>query len=150
MEYTYRDIKITVNESAQFCARVNGKDIKSASLAAIKKRIDTTKSFEPFDALTLNWHYVGKHTIEKVTIANSKAPKARYSWSNKLLYITTQGKEIPETQLYALDQKTLLESYAEISKGNHKAKKELEARIEKSEHDAKKKLTSYAELNKTK
>lgn len=51
---TYKNTKITfpTADDPYFSARINDKTVRTASFDAIKKRIDATKSFQPFDAIT--------------------------------------------------------------------------------------------------
>jgi hypothetical protein len=63
-KFEHKGIPIVVSATGEFSAKVDGNTLTAPSLAALKKKLDRLKPFEPFNAFTL-YHDgdVRKHRI---------------------------------------------------------------------------------------
>jgi hypothetical protein len=95
--FVHNGVEITLNESSgKFSAAINGERVTSASLSAIKKKIDKPAEFQPFPAIVMDFG-----GAKDVFIVRKKKLKAA-SWRAKFSWVDDKGREygavIPSTQ----------------------------------------------------
>lgn len=52
-KFEFRGVPIAVKDNGEFAAVIGGKELTAPSLAAIKKKLERTKPFEPFDGFLM-------------------------------------------------------------------------------------------------
>jgi hypothetical protein len=87
-EFKHKGTDIIVTAGGEFTARVNGIDLTAGSLAAIRKKIDKSAPFTPFDAFTVDDFY--QEGIRKHRIVGVKKIRGRLSHE----FITDKGHTI--------------------------------------------------------
>lgn len=131
MDYEHGGVKIKFTEqTGEFSAHVAGKFIKAPSLAAIRKRIDSSKTFAPFEALVEKggWHAEG---YEVVTIVSISRPKGKNTWRNEPKWIDSKGREYREVATNSPENLVALQKYDALVEKN-----QVDLRVFKDQQDA--------------
>lgn len=105
--FVHKDIEITLSEGGHFVAFINGKRTVAASVAAMKKKIDTATAFEPFDGLIFDRDL--EEPILQVRVIGVQKPSGRASWNNCATWLIDGRKN--ESKVYPLSAKAAMESY---------------------------------------
>lgn len=140
MEYEHGGVKIRFAEqTGEFSAHVAGKYVKAPSLAAIKKRIDSSKTFASFEALVekSGWHAEG---YEVVTIVSISRSKGKESWRNQSKWIDSKGREYREVATNSPENLFALQEYDALVEKNQVALKVFKEQQDAAEVAAKSKI----------
>lgn len=77
--FEYKGTKISLDSNGEFTAKINSEFITKASLAALKKKIDASKTFEPFDALYKSNYIHGIFSGRVVGISQAQGKKSYHN-----------------------------------------------------------------------
>lgn len=119
MRFKHNNIDIDLQDNGTFTAKVNGAEISAPSLPAIKKKIDKSAPFKPFDAITIDYY----DKIEDIRIVGMVKQRNHRSW----LWKTTSGRTHSSVYLDTPQVRAGIKKYLAAKKQGEKIREAQEA-----------------------
>lgn len=109
--FKHNGIEISVTDSGAFTATKNGEELKSTSLAGIKKKIDGKDTFKPFAALHERYHGTGHAEVKVIGVKKSRAEWRGDEWcldNNEYAYNVVENTAANRKLIEQLELKNAL------------------------------------------
>lgn len=125
--FEHNNVQITVAKNGEFSAVIKGVVTKKASLAAIKKAIDSATAFVPFKALVGDFQCRDPKEVEIVGIQKARGKK---SYHNPDLWLDSAGRTHRWATRDTPENRALIKASKDIEAEHARAKKAVADRYE--------------------